>query len=498
MRNGIQYTEFETRHGNNHFVRQDRGSFVQTCGQRSVLHANLIDKKLAIVCCKGARCLETDVCIVGSGVIGLSCAHRLLERGHACTIVDAQVPCSGATGAGQGYIWMAHRDPLSKGAWKMAEASKAMWERQMARGSDSTFGEACEWNRNGSLLVSTTFEESESLIRRVQLLQGAGIENAVYLDHRQLVHQTGETCLCGSRVKGGVLTPTDGQINGRKTAEALLSSCRSFGGKFEAIFHDGCSSALVDNSQADRPRIHGVELESGQSIEARKGVVIACGAWTGGLLDTILGEYISGRTGTPWKDAILPSRGHLLVVKPDAKSPQLRHGIMESTYTKHYDRNMDAPSQEIDITFTATRNQIDGTVLLGSSREVGQSLAHQSVHRKSIRWDNKPDHDIVRRILERAYEFVPSIFGNDAISDIANDIIGQQKRHSARVGLRPFAFGRPLVGPIPEATGLYIAAGHEGSGLTLGPITAEIILHHISNTNDIDLEDILSYLRRSP
>eukprot|EP00890_Picochlorum_soloecismus_P005874 jgi/Picsp_1/6288/NSC_03638-R1_fad-dependent oxidoreductase len=481
----------KTRRGNNPLVTLEQGRVVQRRCQRSGRNANIHQGK-SLIYYQGARCLETDVCIVGSGVIGLSCAHRLLERGHTCTIVDAHVPCSGATGAGQGYIWMAHRDPLSRGAWKMAEMSKAMWERQMASRSGSSFGEACEWNRNGSLLISTTSEESESLLRRVQLLQDAGIEDAVYLDHRQVTER--EACLCGSKsIQGGVLTPSDGQINGRKTAEALLSSCRSFGGKFEAIFHDGCSSALVDD-QTDRPRIYGVELESGQLIQATKGVVIACGAWTGSLLDTMLGELTLGRTRTPWKEAILPSRGHLLVVRPDTKSPKLGHGIMESTYTKHYDRNTDAPSQEIDITFTATRNFVDGTVLLGSSREVGQPLAQRRAGGEGIQRDNKPDHGIVRRILDRAYEFVPSIFGDNTVPDIADGIIGQQGRHSARVGLRPFAFGHPLVGPIPEAAGLYIAAGHEGSGLTLGPITAEIMLHHISNTNDIDLEDILSYL----
>jgi glycine/D-amino acid oxidase-like deaminating enzyme len=395
---------------------------------------------------------------------------------------------------------MAHRDPLSRGAWKMAETSKAMWERQMATRSESSFGVACEWNRNGSLLVSTTFEESESLIHRVQLLQDAGIE-AAYLDHRQLKQK--EACLSGSSIQGGVLTPSDGQINGRKTAEALLSSCKSFGTKFEAIFHDGCNSALVDH-RTGQPRIYGVELSSGLSIHATKGVVVACGAWTGGLLDTILGDINSDQTRPSWKDTILPSRGHLLVVRPDNKSPQLRHGVMESTYTKHYDRNADTPSQEIDITFTATRNHIDGTVLLGSSREVGQPLQHHQHTRadndlkESIKWDNTPDDGIVRRILERAYDFVPTIFGDSTITDIANDIVGQQGRHAARVGLRPYAFGRPLVGPIPEAAGLYVAAGHEGSGLTLGPITAEIVLHHISNTNDIDLEDILSYLSMNP
>lgn len=50
----------------------------------------------------------------------------------------------------------------------------------------------------------------------------------------------------------------------------------------------------------------------------------------------------------------------------------------------------------------------------------------------------------------------------------------------ARVGLRPYTIGgMPLIGPLPGFPRVVIAAGHEGSGLTLGPATAELVLHHL-------------------
>jgi glycine/D-amino acid oxidase-like deaminating enzyme len=49
-----------------------------------------------------------------------------------------------------------------------------------------------------------------------------------------------------------------------------------------------------------------------------------------------------------------------------------------------------------------------------------------------------------------------------------------------RVGLRPFAVGGlPIIGPVPGLEKVYIAAGHEGSGLCLGPATATIIRNHM-------------------
>ncbi len=65
-----------------------------------------------------------DVIVVGAGVVGLFVASRLLQRGLSVVVLEsAQGLCGGATGAGQGYIWQSHRDPLALGAWKMAQRS---------------------------------------------------------------------------------------------------------------------------------------------------------------------------------------------------------------------------------------------------------------------------------------------------------------------------------------------------------------------------------------
>jgi hypothetical protein len=49
--------------------------------------------------------------------------------------------------AGQGYIWMCHRDPASP-LWRMAAAGKARWEELDAKGG--AIGEAMEWQVGGS------------------------------------------------------------------------------------------------------------------------------------------------------------------------------------------------------------------------------------------------------------------------------------------------------------------------------------------------------------
>lgn len=70
-------------------------------------------------------------------------------------------------------------------------------------------------------------------------------------------------------------------------------------------------------------------------------------------------------------------------------------------------------------------------------------------------------------IVERATQFLPALSALDPGAA------------SVRVGLRPYAAGGlPLVGPVASQPGLFVAAGHEGSGLCLGPATAELVLQH--------------------
>ena len=54
--------------------------------------------------------------------------------------------------------------------------------------------------------------------------------------------------------------------------------------------------------------------------------------------------------------------------------------------------------------------------------------------------------------------------------------IAAQRVHRSWAGLRPVTpDGRPLIGPDPEVTGLWYAAGHGRKGILLGPLTGEII-----------------------
>ena len=205
-------------------------------------------------------------------------------------------------------------------------------------------------------------------------------------------------------------------------------------------------------------------------ITAARGVVVAAGAWSGALL--------AAATATPaWGAAFAPRRGHLLELERPPGMAPLGHGLMEAAYTRHYSSS-GAPDREADdavqpgateanarygVTFTAAPSA-RGTLLLGSSRE------------DSAGFGAGPEPGAVAAVLARAAAFLPGLVG-----------LGPGSGIDVRVGLRPAAIAStPAVGPVPNAPGLFVAAGHEGSGLLLAPATAELVVGYVLGGSGFD------------
>ena len=48
--------------------------------------------------------LETDVCIIGAGIAGISLSYELVKRGHNVVLVEAREVLSGETGRTSGHL----------------------------------------------------------------------------------------------------------------------------------------------------------------------------------------------------------------------------------------------------------------------------------------------------------------------------------------------------------------------------------------------------------
>jgi glycine/D-amino acid oxidase-like deaminating enzyme len=139
---------------------------------------------------------------------------------------------------------------------------------------------------------------------------------------------------------------------------------------------------------------------------------------------------------------VIPRRGHIIHL---AQQPLVRRPMLEAGYL-----DVSGPQSAADpsgLRFLLQPKPAGGYAV-GSSREFAGE-------------DRTPDLALIERIHARAARFVPAVAA--AVTE------------RITVGLRPYTpLGHPVIGRAgPD--GFLVAAGHEGEGITLAPVTGRIV-----------------------
>ncbi|KAK0589612.1 hypothetical protein LWI29_016310 [Acer saccharum] len=402
-----------------------------------------------------------DVVIIGAGIIGLTIARQfLIGSDLSVAVVDKAVPCSGATGAGQGYIWMVHKTPGSD-TWDLTMRSHKLWEMLAESIDDQGLNplEVLGWKKTGSMLIGRTPEEVVTLKERVKQLSKAGLR-AEYLSSKDLLLK--EPALVVGEDSGAAFLPDDCQLDAMRTVAYLEKVNIHFAskGRYAEFYHDPVTCLL-------RSRISG-EVEAVQTSQntlySKKAIVVAAGPWSGSLVDDLFRE-----TDIVLDLPVKPRKGHLLVLE-NFDSLKVNHGLMEAGYVDHHDLTQHPglvdQGQILSISMTATMDST-GNLVLGSSRQFAG-------------FSTEVDESIVNRIWMRAADFFPSLKGV-SLTDFT-------RSRKVRVGLRPYMpDGKPVIGPVPGLSNIFLATGHEGGGLSMALGTAELVADMVlQNTLKID------------
>jgi glycine/D-amino acid oxidase-like deaminating enzyme len=211
---------------------------------------------------------------------------------------------------------------------------------------------------------------------------------------------------------GGLLVPGDGVMNPPNATHWMLDRARDAG----ATVREG---RLTD-------RIGPNTVHCGDEAYRAEVVVIAAGAQTPQLVPEL---------------PIVPRKGYLAIT--DRYPGFVRHQLVELGYVASAN-TMTTASVAFNVQPRAT-----GEVIVGSSREL-------------VGWDASLDDGMVARMVARAREFIPSLAAMQLVRKWC--------------GFRPATADKlPLIGAWPAVPGLWIAAGHEGMGMTTSLGTAQII-----------------------
>jgi glycine/D-amino acid oxidase-like deaminating enzyme len=187
-------------------------------------------------------------------------------------------------------------------------------------------------------------------------------------------------------------------------------------------------------------------LAGGERLAA-SAVVVAAGPWSAPLA-------ASAGLALPLE----PRKGQLTRLRlPRADAGFLQRKVVDGSYLLSV-TSADAARQVSTVVETTW----DGDVVVGSTRE-----------RRGF--DPGVDHALAADVQARAARLVPEVAGLE--------------RAATWVGFRPWLPDHlPAIGPSRIAEGLWVATGHEGAGVALGPITGRLVAQAIAGeTPDINL-----------
>jgi D-hydroxyproline dehydrogenase subunit beta len=179
--------------------------------------------------------------------------------------------------------------------------------------------------------------------------------------------------------------------------------------------------------------VEGVRLAGGATVAAGT-VVLAAGAWSRRLAD-----------GAGLELPVEPRWGQLVRLTPPRREPPLiRRKVVDGSYLS----SVTSADPGLEVT-TVLETTLEGDVLVGSSRA-----------RRGF--DTAVDPAVSELMVERAARLAPVLAGL-AVAD-------------AWTGLRPWLPDHlPAIGASRHVPGLWVATGHEGAGIALGPVTGRLV-----------------------
>jgi glycine/D-amino acid oxidase-like deaminating enzyme len=359
-----------------------------------------------------------DVLVIGGGIIGCSIAYYASKFGRAVTIIEKGEFVSGTSSRCDGNILAIDKDPGF-------DSQMSLFSQRLVDDLSRELEHSFEYRAPGSILVCETDEEMEAAKKWVDRQKTAGLPFRM-LD-REDIRQ--ESKYFADDLLGGLECATDSTVNPYLLAFSLLEEAKKLGAN---AFHQTEVKSM-------KKEIDGTfTIETSKGLFSADHVVNAAGVWA-----PRIGEMLDLRI------PIEPRKGHIIVASRQQHVG--RRKVMEFGYLISKfggERRVDPLTKKygVALVFEPTESQ---NFLIGSSREF-------------VGFNTKVNHEVIQCIANRAIRFYPKM------SDML--II------RAYAGLRPWTEDHlPIISRVDKIPNYYIAAGHEGDGISLAAVTGKLV-----------------------
>jgi D-amino-acid dehydrogenase len=397
------------------------------------------------------------VIVVGGGMIGLCTAHALQRDGHRVSIIERERLGSGAAKGNAGELTPQQVTPLASPN-TARDIVRGVFSRNSYLSIDPRQLLALARFGIGFLLASRTGqmrhgERALAALSRDMLpalerfaddgidIGGGGSGFLVTAENRELLAAAHQGYV--QRAAQGWGQAPGEILQGKKLRKYEPALARDVTGAFLLPEEFSLDSITFIDSLAEHIRAAGANIHTGYTAKRmnHEHTAVEC------VTD-------SGETHTVSGDCVVVALG---------------------AWTTQFLRDSEIPSTQVvpgkGYSFTLPVEQMPNTVLHSLDRHCVATPMHDRLRIVGMmEFDNRP-HELHADRISKLKEIARYVVGGGDWNGITDEW----------VGARPMTFdGLPMLGAVPGRPGVLVASGHNMHGLSLGPVTGEVIAQLVS------------------
>ncbi len=364
--------------------------------------------------------MNSDIIVIGGGVIGTSIAYNLSKEGKKVTLIEKDDHARGASGSSDQLVLMQSKKPG-------VHLALALESLKMYKTLEEELGEPIHFRQLGGLILIENEDEMKLMEEFVERQRKTGLDVSIISLEEINKLQEG----IAQDIIGATYSPMDAEVDPIALNVAFARAAKREGA--EILLGTEVTDILVEDG-----RVTGVETDNG-SYHAPV-VINAAGVWA---------PLLAQKVG--FDAPIKPRRGQICIT--DEVDYFVHMPVLSAKYimAKHNpDLLKDAPEVVSRLGIGLALSQSPkGNIMFGATREF-------------VGYDKGVTYEGISEVIKNAVRYFPKLKDMSIIRTMG--------------GMRPFTpDGLPLIGWTEGIEGFFMAAGHEGDGIALAPVTGRVV-----------------------